>query len=233
MAEITIRDPSSGQLALVGGHRNATKAQEECSEGLWRCLTESEGAEDAVRKIARNPTMLDEAKAAAPRLAARTRPGGAEAVLAALVPLKTVYGLGDKSEGEWVAFWGAYVDALEVLPAEAIVEAIVIYNRQGAHFPKPGELFKIADVAAKNLHIAAYRAKKAADYRERHAPAPSAEDRAKVKALLDELRGPDGSIRLGMKAMPRAAGPAPGLTRQGMADKLRRQADQDADDEPI
>jgi hypothetical protein len=218
-------------LPLEGGHRNAKNASEECSTALWKLLSETDSADDAVRRIARIPALLDEARAVAPRIQARLAPAGPEGVLAQVVPLKSIYGLGDRSKGEWAEFWDAYIKALDPLPAECLAEAIVAWNRKGDRFPTPGQLFTLGKEAQSRLHIAAWRATKAAEYREAHAPMPSPEERAKVKAMMDEMRGPDGAIRLGAKAIPPAHTAPPNRTPQQVAEELRRRAAEN--EEPI
>lgn len=215
-------DNQAAELALVGGERHAAKASEECSKELWRRLTESGDAKEAARLIGRVPALLAEVRRIAPRLNARQQPTGAEGVLAQLVPLIPVYGVSDRSESEWAAFWGAYIDALEILPPEALAEAIVAYNRQAKFFPKPGELFMLAQEAATRVRTAAYRAKKAAEWRE-PGPSPmtvSDEERARRKAEVDALRRGG----LGLKSFAELHPPRH-ADRHAVADRLRRTAD--------
>lgn len=226
-------DETLPALPLEGGHHNATRASEECSKGLWRLLTEGDragepvSADEIVRRIARTPALLDEVREVAPRLAARQTPCGPEGVMAVLLPLKSVYGLGDRSEAEWATFWAAYIDALDVLPAECLAEAVIVWNRTGDRFPVPAQLFKLARAEQTKLQMAAWRAKKAAEFRERHSPGPTPEERARVKAMMDEMRGPDGRMVLG--GAQRMPGPAPTLapTPAQAAEALRRAADQE------
>lgn len=182
--------------------------------------------------MARTPALLDEARKVAPLLAARMAPNTPEDIVTQIGRLKSVYGLGDRTEGEWEALGEAYIEALEPIPAECLAHAIVVWNRTGDRFPLPGQIYKLAKEEQTKLQLAAWRARKASEYRDHHRPPPSAEERAKVKAMLDELRGPDGAVRFG-GAEPKTIPPAPRPTYRTpaqMAEDLRRAADEE---EPI
>lgn len=80
-----------------------------------------------------------------------------------LAPLKTVYGIGKKTEPEWRVFWGFYAKKLAGVPLEALVAAVDEYNglETSEHFPKPGPLMALCDKWAIPLRAATWRAKTA------------------------------------------------------------------------
>jgi hypothetical protein len=69
----------------------------------------------------------------------------------------SVYGVQDKSEAEWGAFWGIYVEALSGFPATAIREGVKAYIAlpDSEFFPKPG---KLRSLCAKWSEVADERA---------------------------------------------------------------------------
>lgn len=96
-------------------------------------------------------------------LEARAQPAGREAVIAALAPMVTLYGVPDKTEAEWRAFWKFYADALGRLPIEAVKAGANAYVNlpDSEFFPKPGPLKKLCEKAAEELYTALGRARRA------------------------------------------------------------------------
>lgn len=81
-----------------------------------------------------------------------------------LSPMLSVYGVPDRSEAEWAAFWQIFVDALGDLPVEALEGAVRAWNRlpDSRHFPDPGP-FRALAIRANTAAVAAWRARKAAE----------------------------------------------------------------------
>jgi hypothetical protein len=140
--------------------------------------------------------LVAEAREIAQVLNVRQAPCGRAIVSAMLMPLVSIYGLPERSEIEWTAFWMLYGEALHVLPREALAEAIVLYNREGKHFPKPGELFKLASPMAERIRVAAWRTKQALEHHPKVGRIPP-EERAKVRAMMeaDGLLTPGGDVK--------------------------------------
>jgi hypothetical protein len=163
---------------------------------LWRLLTAKEKTQNIAPMIAADPALVAEAKSISSALNARQAPCGRAAVATLLMPLVSIYGVPDRSEIEWTAFWLLYGDALSVLPREALAEAIVLHNREGKYFPKPSELFKLASPVAERLRVAAWRVKQALEHQPKFGRITEAE-RAEVRKMMiaDGLIGADGHVR--------------------------------------
>ena len=119
------------------------------------------GFEDDCRAVAEDRTALAELRIVAPLLMASASPCGARAVVAALVPLTSLYGIQTRSEAEWKTFWKFYIDALEALPLEALKRGIADYvgDAKSEFFPKPGPLKALCEAHASGPRMAALRAK--------------------------------------------------------------------------
>jgi len=142
----------------------AKTASDECSPELWRQLTNSALSwGDACAALAADPKALAELRTRGGALIRHAEPCGSKAVVSALAPLVTLYGVQDRSEAEWTAFWRFYLDALGDLPAAALTAGIAEYvgNAKSEFFPKPGPLKAICDRHAISLRMAASRARKA------------------------------------------------------------------------
>lgn len=107
--------------------------------------------------------ILGELRSACVALKRHVEPCGPKAVVAALGPLLSLYGVADKSENEAKAFWGFYIDALQDLPVEALRAGVAEYVADGKSefFPRPGPLKAICERHAIPLRMAANRAQKA------------------------------------------------------------------------
>lgn len=140
----------------------ATTASAECSPELWRRLTDTRVSwSDAVARLAEDqPLGLADASRALERHVAAC---GDKTVVEHLAPLVTLFGVADRSEGEWTAFWKFYLDALSDLPREALAAGIAEYVAQpdSQFFPRPGPLKAICDKHAAPIRMAANRARKA------------------------------------------------------------------------
>lgn len=105
----------------------------------------------------------DELRQVAARLAVHCKGCGSEAVIKALAPLVTLYGVSDRSEGEWTAFWRFYIDALERSPIEALKAGVADYvaHPNSEFFPKPGPLKALVDKRSSAMLTAMHRADRA------------------------------------------------------------------------
>lgn len=142
----------------------APTASAECSPGLWRLLTDPNisyfAAVDDVARLA-DPGEL---QSVVGKLESHAQGCGAKAVIAALAPLVTLYGVADRSENEWTAFWRFYIDALEGSPVEALRAGVADYvgHPKSEFFPKPGPLKALVDKRASPILTAMGRASRAA-----------------------------------------------------------------------
>lgn len=142
----------------------AKTASEECSPGLWRRLTDSGVSYfQAADEMAADPVIRGELELVAAQIQRHAEPCGAKAVVSLLTPMVTLYGVSDKSEGEWKAFWGFYIEALRDIPVQALKDGIAEYVADGKSefFPKPGPLRAICLRHAGAVFMAASRARRA------------------------------------------------------------------------
>jgi hypothetical protein len=141
----------------------AKTASDECSPGLWQRLTDQHGPafEQATMELAH--FHRSELQEVANRLAKHAEPCGGPAVMQALMPLISLYGVPDKSEAEWAAFWRFYLEALSDLPAAALKAGVAQYvaRADSEFFPKPGPLRAICDALAVPVRMAESRARRA------------------------------------------------------------------------
>lgn len=191
---------------------------------------------DAIRRIATSPALIAEAKAVTQQLDDRQVAMGRTAVLERMIRLAPIFGFTNRKPGEWAELFTAYMDSLETLPAEALELAIVDWNRaklypndpkRCAFFPKPAELFKLAEPYSIKMRLAAWRAGQAIDWREKNPPPRTAAERKadREEAIRLGYMNPDGSMNLRPKGIPPAARPQPGVTPQMLADRVRALAE--------
>jgi hypothetical protein len=154
--------------ALTDNRSLAKTASDECSPGLWRLLNHSNVTfTAAVEEVAKSADR-SELEAVATRLEQHAAGCGDTAVIAALTPLVTLYGITDRSETEWRTFWRFYIDALGDLPAEAVRAGVNDYvqSAKSEFFPKPGPLKALCEERAAPIRRAASRASRALSYLE-------------------------------------------------------------------
>lgn len=184
--------------------------------------------------MAINPTLRAECEGVLPSLERAKEPASQEEILSVLVRHAPHYGVTAKGPSEWGALFGAYLDALDGLPVQAVEEGFVRWNRGEGHkdirmagfFPKAPQLYLLAEAARSALYMAAYRAKKALEYQEARPQVWTAERRAEErrKAIAAGVLKPDGSLNLpAPKSMPFPR--APGRTPHQMAAEMRQMAD--------
>lgn len=181
------------------------------------------------RIVALNATLRTELRTVAPALAQRAAPADQLDLMARLIEMAPTFGISNRSDGEWAALFGTYLDALAGIPLEAIDEAIMRWNRgemypepkdKGRHafFPKPVEIYTLAQPRRLELSKVAYRARKALEaprVEARERGKPSEDDKARVAAMLAEVKA---GVR-GVPANPLGATPA---EREAMFASRRR-----------
>lgn len=135
-----------------------------CSKALDRLLIDDTlNFQGAVELIAATPAVHDELRRAVVGLEQRAEPCGVEFLIGQLAPLRSVYGIGQKSPAEWAAFWGIYAKQIEGYPMEAVAAAVDEYTGLGTSefFPKPGPLKALCEKHATKLRTAIGRARRA------------------------------------------------------------------------
>ena len=223
-------------------------ASEICSKGLWRLLTDT-GIEraEAVRLIGLNPKLRGELEHILPILEAKAAPLTPEVLAERLARQWVTFSVPDRSAAEWAAMVAPYLDALAPLSADMIDDAFIRWNRSelypdqpGRHafFPKPAEIYALAERSRLELAGAAFRAREAAKRIDQKAvAAPTVVDRARNRqALIDAgMMTEDGRVILPeVKGVPPASRPT-GETPHQMAERLRAAAEDDpapADETP-
>lgn len=156
------------------------------SAPLWQRLSSGIEASLEVAEIAANPQLQAEARASAPMLERLAQPCGPQAVMQALAPLVTVFGISDAARAP--GFWEVYVKTLASLPREALDRAVDEYPAHGKFFPKPAEIRELADRHAAVIRKAATRARTAANVKpEREREPKTPEQIAAVRRLLSEF----------------------------------------------
>lgn len=148
------------QLTQTSARPLATTASAECSPALWQRLTSNLPFEQAINELAGDDACRAELVAVGERIRRHAEPCGSKAVIALLTPLVSLYGVPDKSEAEWRAFWRFYTEALGELPLEALKAGVDDYvNKPDSEFfPKPGPLKALCNERAVPVRKAANRA---------------------------------------------------------------------------
>lgn len=214
-------------LPLQGGQLNVTKTSQVCSAGLWRLLTDEKSkAETALKTIIRSDGLQREVRSVAAVIQQRARPATGPEVIAALVRIMPHYGVVKRTEAENKALAEVYVETLSTLPLEAIQEALREWGREDQAFmPNSGQIYSRAKPHAERLWMAAYRAKRAAEYVEKNPPPKTAEEIAadRQKAIDMGLMDPvTGKMIVNLPSMDM---PGPRGTPQQEADRVRKVAD--------
>lgn len=218
------------------------RASEACSKGLWTLLTAGDDSSGAIRLIRLNQTLRDELRRVLPQLQERNRAAMPAEALKVLVENAPALGIPDRSPQEWATLFRSYLVTLEGLTVEALEDAFVRWNRAEAYpeepkrhafYPKPAEVFLLAQKSRLELGAAVYRAKKALENADRvEPPQQSPEEKARQRQeLIDKgYLTADGRVNLGTKPITPPTY-APGETRSAMADRLRQAAEHQSDPE--
>lgn len=130
-------------------------------------LVEEDYAEGAIRAVAEDAELRAECLAQLPVLrAAATQKAGRAGVREVIGKRFALYPQPDRSDGEWVAWWADYYEALEDLswPALEAGMAAWVQDPKSEFLPKPGKLLDLARCTPNRLSKAYYRATKVAEY---------------------------------------------------------------------
>jgi hypothetical protein len=221
---------AGNELALVGGAINASTVSEALTPQLEEALLRASDAKEAARKIAANPKLLAEAMEKMSLVSRLAAPVTADQLYVCLQPLLILHGppdFGQDEEAEQLqqAWLDIYTKALCQHPKEALEIAVseCIRLRKYNDFPKPGYLNELAQAASDEIRLIDFRLKLAVRKSEEHKPPPkrTPEEALAVKAMVEEMKGPDGRISLG-KSVDAVVPPS---NRNATAEALRRLAD--------
>lgn len=104
-----------------------------------------------------------ELRVVADKIEAHIAPCGKAAVIETLAPLLAVYGVADRSKGEWTAFWRYYLDSLADLPLECLRAGVSAYVKRSTSefFPKPGPLRELCILEGAPVYRAVGRVRSA------------------------------------------------------------------------
>lgn len=152
-----------GTQITVAAHRETTTFTP-CSPALDKLLTsETLSWQGASELIAHAPEAIYELDGVIANLDARMEPCGVEFIISQLAPLRSIYGIGQKSQAEWGAFWKIYAAQVETYPREAVVAAVSEYVGlpTSEFFPKPGPLKALCEKHTTKLRLAIGRARNA------------------------------------------------------------------------
>lgn len=198
-------------------------------------MTEGEDGRSASRLIALNSTLRAECERQLPVINRMAEPATSDEIMAILVREAPTYGVLAKHGAEWAALFGAYLDALEGMPAAAIEEGFIRWNRgeghkdlaMGGFYPKPAQLYQLAEIGRRALKMAAYRARLAMEHVEKKGLEWTPERKAEEKRRAIEMGilKPDGSINFEIKTRTMAeVETRPTRSPQAVAEELRRAA---------
>lgn len=184
-------------LPLEGGQ--VLTAQAICTPGLWTVLNTGDDWRSVARMIALNATLRAELHRVAPDLLRRAAATPAEAIMAKLVAAAPSFGL-DLSPDQHQVLFGPYLAVLADVPLEALADAFDRWRACEAYpktpmrhtvMPKPDELLSLAQPRHLELSKVAYRARKALEaprVEARERGRPSEDDKARVAAMLAEVK---------------------------------------------
>lgn len=176
-------------------------------------MTEGDDQHRAIRLIAINPTLRAELARVRPILEAKMAPLSEVDLMRRLVENAPAFGIPNRSPEQWAALFGSYLEALVPLSGEMIDDAFVRWNRgelypkepgRHAFYPRPAELFKLAEKHRLELSMARWRALRAAEYVDKIPPrVPTQEERAARRQQLidDGLLNEDGSVNFTPRPM--------------------------------
>lgn len=200
-------------LPLEGGE--ILTAQAICTPGLWTVLNTGDDWRSVARMIALNAVLRAELHRVAPNLERRAAPAPAAAIMAKLVAAAPGFGL-DLTPDQHPVLFDPYLAVLAGVPLEALADAFDRWRACEAYpktpmrhtvMPKPDELLTLAQPRRLELSKVAYRARKALEaprVEARERGRPSEDDKARVAAMLAEVKA---GVR-GVPANPLGATPA-------------------------
>lgn len=207
--------------------------------------TSVDSSDGASRLIALNAKFRAEVGELYPALEAWAGPAPPDLLLELLIFKTPSFGLAPLSgPSEWRAFFASYLEALAVLPLEAVAVAFTRWSRgeffkaekdkgQAAFYPKAVQLFELAQPTYLELRAALYRAKKAITHVEK-LPPPRSERMSKAEMIAAGILDANGRAIL---PPPRGIAPTPPArapeTHAQMAERLRAAPREPEDDGEI
>lgn len=169
----------------------ARKITPALSPDLRQQLEAEANEDEAIKTIAGNLALREEARAVLPVLrAAATQKAGPEGVGEVIGKRLVLYPQPARSDAEWAAWWADYVDILSDVPWQALEAAMLTWVKdpKSEFMPKPGQLHALAMAsefpAAKTFNRAAKAMAVVKAEEARSKPPPSPEQVAAVKSML-------------------------------------------------
>lgn len=222
---------ADNELALPGGAINASTVSEALTKRLEDVLIHAADVKTAVEAIVATPALMDEAKTAVALVSRLAGPTSTDDLYIALQKLLVLYGPPDfgqdkNAAGLKKAWFAMYADVLCPHPLEAIKIAVdeCIRIRKFDKFPTPGYLNELAEESAAEIKMIAFRLKKAVAKAAKPPPPPkrTPEESMEIAAIVADMKGADGKIRLAPKSI---ATVVPPTDRKATAEALRRLSD--------
>jgi hypothetical protein len=220
------------ELALTTGEPDKSSVRAICSPGLWTLLTGEGDWRPKVRVIATTPGLRGQIDAMIPELEAALAPGDPVELAQILAMAAPGFNLQPRSPGQWGATWDSYLAVLADTPAFAVREAFVRWGRAELYpdtpgrcgfYPSTADLYTLAKRSMADLNNALFRARAAVRHVEPRGPA-TPEERAKVKAMMEEDRAKGRGVFTPSKTMVGDMPVRPRESRSQMADRIRRLA---------
>lgn len=241
-----MQDSTDGQqLAILGEEPEPKRGARLCSPGLRRLVADDgNDGRGAIRLISINPTLRAEAERLLPVFEAAAGakphpdPDTHEDLLSELLVIHAAP-LGVKQHGPegWANMWDVYLDTLMDTPVEWVRGAFDRWHHglayptnkeRHAFYPRPAELVAQAEAYHREIVMAAYRCRKALEWKE--APTPMTQEQRKAErdaAIAEGLLTPDGRPNLSLKGFEEPSRPA--QSPQEVAARIRGQADEVGD----
>lgn len=184
------------ELVMTGGGSALPSVSEKLSKELWKLLTKDGDSRRTIETALDGPhaaTLIAEARAGLPMLAASATPGGMDAVGLAMGRLVLIYGDGARDKRQWAAYVREIAEAVGWMPFEAIMAGARDFRDDPTSktIPLPGELVGKCKPHEERIRIAVYRARLLAQATERPAAAvvDPAERERQIALTRDFLKG--------------------------------------------
>lgn len=132
--------------------------------------------------------------------------------MASLANLVLVYGKGEEARAK--GFWKVYAEVLAGLPRVALDRACAEYAKVGKFFPKPAEIFELAEPHAGALRSAAFRSRQAL-VPVKVLPPPSRPAKEDMAATMSEFLKAMAEKDVFAKTRAKASRPAPSARLMG------------------
>ena len=213
-------------LPLTGGEMTARTALAAISPSLAKLLmVTANDAAEAVQLAGYHPALVQEARDKLPLVTRLAAPAGMGQVLRCVAELLLHFdppSFGEGKPGAQLAdaWQSSYAKALEDLPVEALEIAVAGWIKCGKTFPKVAHLRDLAEPKTKELRVLSWRIKQVAEKARLPKPPPTAEERAEVKRMMEDL-----AANLKLKAADsKWPGPMNRQRQHEVAERLRAQA---------